>query len=115
MKIVNLTTFLSLPAGTLFSKYTPYCFGELYIKSDSIHQSRDFLYREIVSAVDSEDSDDYREKLDRAEHHGESISMDFDTESRDGTFEDKQLFAVWESEELQNLITCLQSVPTSPQ
>lgn len=107
MRIVDHKTFLSLPAGTVFSKYEPYAFDSLAIKGSSIGDI-DFFVQEIETAVDSDHSGDFYDKLDAAQTKGASLAMDFNCESRDGLFEPGQLFAVWEKADVEGLIARLQ-------
>ena len=109
MKIVSLSIFLSLPPGTLFSKYSPCAFDELLIKGDSCSGAPDFFYQSIASAVDCNGSSDLMDVLDKAERDGTSVSMDFDCQGRDGMFEQGQLFAVWESADVEAFMTRLQT------
>lgn len=108
MKIVNLDTFLALPAGTLFAKYAPCAFEDLCIKDDSIMAARDFFYQDIVGAIDAADSGKWSDLLFESQETGKSITMDFECGGRDGCFEPDQLFAVWERQDVQALIARLQ-------
>ncbi len=105
MKIVNRAEFLKLPENTLFSKYRVCCFGELEIKGKSY--PNDFMSQEINSAIRCDNSDEFLRQLEQARAEGVSLSMDFDVEGRDGLFENDQLFAVWEDEDVEELIARL--------
>ena len=100
MRIVNLKTFRELPVGTIFQKYNPYCFDELSVKNKSL--PHDFFYEPITGCVDCNSSDDFVMQLTKAEN-GESIKMDFNIGQRDGCFEDDQLFAIYEMEDVFKL------------
>lgn len=106
MKILNLEQFRALPENILFSKYEPCVFGELEIKGET--WECDFLTQQITGAIDCEDSGDFIDKLDAAQKSGASISIDLDCMGRDGCFDDGQLFAVWEDEDVAKLIARLQ-------
>ena len=108
MRIVNLDQFVAMPAGTLFSKYQPCVFEDLCIKGDSIEETRDFFYQPIVDTLDCGGSDEFHSMLFDAQEGGVSIPMNFHYESRDGCFEPAQLFAVWESADVDALIARLQ-------
>lgn len=112
MKIVNRTVFLQLPAGAVFAKYSPCAFGELLIKGDTYENSNDFTYQDITSAINCDTSNEYDVLLDRAVEEGISIQMDLDSSSRDGLFDDDQLFAVFERCDVESLIARLQSALT---
>lgn len=99
MKIVNRTTFLSMPAGTIFSKFHQHIFLELSIKGDSI--GGDFYVMTPTDAIACDGSNGFwSDVVDRAVN-GESIDMDFNCEQRDGCFNEKQLFAVWEKADVE--------------
>lgn len=108
MKIVDRKTFLSMPAGTLFSKYVPMCFGELCIKESTLGEN-DFLVQHINDAIACGGSDEFASLLDDAERNGTSLAMDFDALGRDGCFDADQLFAVWERDDVEALIARLQT------
>ena len=101
MKIVNRRDFLSLPENTIFAKYEPCFFEEILIKCESLEN--DFIYQNIVDAIDVNDSGSFSQALTNAEQ-GESLFMDFFCESRDGMFDENQLFAVFQKEDVIKLI-----------
>lgn len=103
MKIVDRSTFLALPEGTLFSKYEPRVFEELQIKGRSL-PSDDFMYTEISDAGCPTNLEDT------------VFEMDFDTEARDGCSDQDQLFAVWDYRDVAMLIDKLRSclIPPPP-
>jgi hypothetical protein len=47
VKLINRTEFLALPAGTVYAKWEPCCFGELQIKGDSTDYN-DFWYQSLI-------------------------------------------------------------------
>ena len=106
MKIVDLKTFLAMPIGTVFCKYAPCFMKELAIKGENCGE-RDFFYQDITSAIGCESSAHFSELLFRSEELGHEMKFDFDCESRDGCFKDEQLFAVWNRDDVQALITRL--------
>jgi hypothetical protein len=110
VKIINRKQFLALPEGVLFSKYKPYSFEPPLVKGESM--PNDFGYQDIVYAVKCGGSDDMMNILEESELTGSSFDMDFDCGSRDGLFEDAQLFVVWEKKDLDMLKALLsQCVP----
>ena len=111
MKIVNRSDFLSLPVGTLFSKYKPCVFGPLEIKGDNIGRN-DFSAQQIADAVYASDSGEFADILFDAEENGSNFKMDLNCEGRDGLFDDDQLFAVWERDDVLSLIERLQRTIT---
>lgn len=117
MKIVDLNTFLALPENTVFAKYKPCVFEDLSIKGATIGD--DFLVQYLVDSFINSGTTDFFDTLNRIEHSGESVTMDFDSWSRDGMFEPSQLFAVWEDSDIQLLIDrlsrCVSTLaPTKP-
>lgn len=106
MRIVDRQTFLALPPNTLYSKYAP-CFMEhLHIKMDTLPSdyASDWWEVQIADAVDCQGSADFADKLHEAEKNGTSLAMDFETQGRDGCFDEDQLFAVWEDADVRALI-----------
>lgn len=103
MRIVNLETFRSLPANTVFSKYEPCVFEGIAIKGDT--WEFDFLVTSNISdAVECSGTGEFGEILFRAQSTGESVNMDFESQGRDGCFDKDQLFAVWEDKDVCDLI-----------
>lgn len=102
MKIVNLEQFRKYPSGTLYSKYEPCVFNGLMIKCDTL--LHDFVYQDLIGNVKAHDSGEYANKLESALETGESLELDFDFAGRDGLFEDDQLFAVYEENDVKQLI-----------
>jgi len=104
MKIINRKTFLTMPAGTIYAKFEPCIFGDICIKERSSTITDDWIYQDIIAAIDVHDSNEFGEVLCRAEKTGESIPMDFYCTSRDDCFDAEQLFAVWERQDVESLI-----------
>lgn len=109
MRIVNLEQFIAMPPGTVFAKYRPCVFEDLCIKGDSIAETRDFFYQQIVDSLDCSGSDEWSKMLFESEETGKSLPMDFSTEGRDGCFDPAQLFAVWERADVEALIARLKA------
>lgn len=107
MKIIKRSAFVSLPANTLYAEYEHCFFGPLMIKGETLQGRNDWLDQTIASAIVSH-GDDFADTLMRATETGESISMDFDCEGRDGTFDsDDKLYAVWEPQDVVKLVNRL--------
>ena len=111
MKIVNLTEFLKMPAGVLFSKYQPHVFGELCIKGENCGKS-DFDYQALTE-VKASNTDEWCHILDNAVDAAEktgvsaSVELDFEISQRDGCYEEKQLFAIWDYNDTIRLATLI--------
>jgi len=108
MKIIGRAAFLELPPGTLYSKYSPCMFGAMEIKGETL--SNDFYVQSISDAVACDSSDQFSEILEDARNTGSSFNMDFECEGRDGFFDQDELFAIWEHNDVQSLIQRLQQV-----
>lgn len=111
MKIVDLKTFLSLPEGTVAAKYEPCVFGDLFAKGETWEVS--FILTHITNGIDSVDSHDYFLRLNDSHLTGSSVNMSFEESMLDSCFEDGQLFAVWEKEDVEGLIAKLQECLSS--
>lgn len=99
MKVYHRNDFLLLPAGTLFCKGVEWSFYDLCIKGET--WENDFLYSNLT-LMSSISSNDYFDKLDDSLNNGTSyfINQDF---SRDGSFDDSELFLVYERKDLEYL------------
>ncbi|NMZ78420.1 hypothetical protein [Pseudomonas mandelii] len=106
MKIVNLDQFLAMPSGTVFAKYKPASFEEVLIKDVCNLESRDFMYQSLIE-MDSTGTEDEENILDDALRNGSSFDLDLDCPGRDGMFEEGQLFAVYERQDVEQLIARL--------
>lgn len=107
MKIVNRAAFLAMPAGTVFAKYEPCVFDEPCVKGDSLTSCSDFGYQSLMN-VEGRDDSEASDKLFKSEEFGESFSFDLDCQGRDGCFDEGQLFAVYERQDVEQLIARLQ-------
>lgn len=105
MKLYNRQEFLALPSGVVFAKYEPCYFDQLQIKGDTL-QPNDYQDQELVT-INDDLYDDYSEAcFDFMEK--KTANVDFYNWSRDGLYEDKQLYAVLEVHEVRGLIERLQ-------
>ena len=105
MKIFKRKDFINLPAETLFSFYCPASFDGLMIKTTS--GGDDFNCDDIVGAIENISTSDFFDKCEVMES-GVSVPMDFDNTGRDGFFDEDQLYAVYEKEDVKKLIDRLQ-------
>lgn len=115
MKIVDRKTFLAMPAGTVFYKYEPHFFTDLGIKGETC--GNDFSCFEFGGGIWPDGCNDSGELFAKWEAmlHGEpSGPLDFESEGRDGLFDEDQLFAVWDREDVAGLIARLQEAITPP-
>ena len=91
-----------MPVGTLFMEYDQLVFGTLCAKGETL--KHDFRYEDITKEIDCIDSWDRMEQLKDAQSKGASLYLDFDCLSRDGSFNNDQLFAVYEAKDVEMLI-----------
>lgn len=111
MRITNRTEFLALPGDVLYSPYEHCIFGDLAIKHQTTASGNDFIYQQIADAIECSGSDDFSDKLFAAANSGASLPMDFDCAGRDGMFDPSEtLYAVWEKEDVRQLIAKLQEL-----
>ena len=106
MRIVTRDQFLDMPAGTLFAKYSPCNCSALFCKGLSLGKL-DFEFSEMSMPVDSDDTGEFVDTLCRAASEGSSVELNFDTYFRDSTFDQNQLFAVYERDDLLKLLNKL--------
>lgn len=110
MRVVDRETFLTLPAGTVYAKGQPIHWHGLQIKGESLQD--DWYYLNPCWIASSEDEDPV-EAMDRAIQDGQSRPME-DAFGRDGMFDSKDLFLIFEPADLQELIALFnQAVATS--
>ena len=105
MKIVDRKMFLAMPAGTVYAKYAPCVFEGLCVKEDTLPNGNDWFYVSLsAEAFRAHDSGDWAHLLYLSEETGKELVMDFNIQSRDGCFEDDQLFAVFSKPDVAQLI-----------
>lgn len=111
MRIVNREEFLCLPEGVLFATYHPCVFGPLNIKRKTIlnDMQRDFFYTPVsgVVVIDWESTNEMVYMCSTAVEKGISLPTCVSTHFRWGLFDEGQLFAVWETSDLQGLNSVL--------
>ena len=112
MKIMSREEFLAIEHEVVYSNYEPIVFGKLAIKIGQCGNNDWFLCI-IPDSIKAKTSDEYVLLLDRAEKTGESVSLDFESSSRDGCFEDDGMYAVWERDDVIQLINRLRRVVDS--
>jgi hypothetical protein len=107
MKIVDRKTFLALSPNTVFSKYEPCVFDPIAIKLDTLEGGNDFFVNDSLhDGIECQSCDDEQYKLDAAQQ-GMSIPLTFNIIGRDGFYDEDQLFAVWEPDDIRGLIARL--------
>jgi len=101
MKIVDRQAFLKLPENTVYCEYKPHIFESVNIKGESV-SNIDYWSVDIAAPIDCDDSSDMVEKMKL-----DSIPLDFESETRDGMFNENQLYAVYEKHDIEKLISRL--------
>lgn len=111
MIIVNKKEFYNLPSGTLYSEFKPMCFTDLKIKQETLKDNKgnpiDFFYENLIGNIESVSSGDFYDKLEEAIKNKVSLPMNFSDLYRDGLFDDSQMFAIYETQDLEGLINKL--------
>lgn len=99
MKIINRAEFLKLPEGTVYFKGERWCWGQLCVKT--VSYENDWRYIEF-DQVPCRDSEEWLVNQERMLETGESMPM-VPTEIRDGSFEDDDLFLVYDNADIKLL------------
>lgn len=106
MKIYSRTAFMELPEGVLFVKGGRCHFGgELCRKGDTIRRDGrgiDWFYTPTAT-FDYQDTGQFVERFDEMADGGASYPLDTETGSRDGCFDDADMFLVYERADLARL------------
>jgi len=100
MKVVSRKDFLKFPDGTAFIKGRKWCFdGGLCFKVESL--ANDWRYQ-AIDMPDANDSGELFDLLDEMLMAGVSHPMEYDS-TRDGCFNDDDLFLIYEADDLKRL------------
>jgi hypothetical protein len=105
VRIVDRATFLTLPAGTVYAKWEPCCFGTLNIKCD-MRGDTDWYSIELNDCIDVGNGEPI-DALDRL-NDGNEVGVDLDYEYNDGMYDLDQRFAIWSAADVDALIARLQ-------
>ena len=100
MKVYNRNEFLQLPEGTIFCKGGIWVFENMCIKRQTY--GNDFSYVDLCN-IDSYDTEDWINRLENSLNKGISYPINKNT-SRDGSFNELDLFMVFEEEDLEFLV-----------
>jgi len=115
MRIVNKQQFMALPSGTLYRKFTtPYAFGEMEVKFDSLPSSSNPGYGDFVCMplgdIEWDETGQMFDRLDEMAEQGTSYPIDLDCAGRDGCFEQDAMFLVCEKDDVVKLRDFLSSL-----
>ena len=113
MRIINRKEFLSLPEGTVFSEFEPHFFDGLFIKGETVGDD-DYLEETLVGNVASTGSGNYSDIVSRAVENGQEFSLEFGATSRNGMYDDEQLYAVYSQDDVKQLVERLVDVVRYP-
>ncbi len=108
MKIVTFAEFIKLPSGTLFMDYEPCLFGEISIKEETLESNNDFWRNDLTTDTDTDNPEEMYKVLEDSRENGASFKLDVEIMGRNAMYDDKQLFAVYEQKDLDDLISALQ-------
>lgn len=118
MKIVDRLTFLAMPAGTVYAKwseqpadgsFTNLNYEEVAIKWDTVVAGADFVTQDLFPSFDGVSGSETLFDVFQSMLAGEtSPPVDYDCAGRDGLFDKDQLFAVWSIEDTEKLVALLQ-------
>jgi len=111
MRIVDRKTFLAMPVGTIFAKFgdqygskNNMCFGEILIKGDTT--GKDFIAQEFNPWFKGcKDSGHYFDNIDKmVDGESSEAVLDYYCNSRDGMFDERQRFAIWDFDDATELL-----------
>jgi hypothetical protein len=102
MKIYNKQDFLNLPNGIVYSRYESLgMIGGLEVKTDTWKQ--DWVYEDLISSVDADPNLEYIDAMIKAEKEN-FFRLDLSCGQRDGKFDESELFAVYDKNDVERLI-----------
>ncbi|MES2864097.1 MAG: hypothetical protein V4666_08265 [Bacteroidota bacterium] len=112
MKVVNKNTFYDLPSGTVYSMYEPMNIFGLKIKGNTLRHGHnnlpyDYTYVDLVGNVLHDSSEEYFDLMNNLVIGETSFHLDFECHERDGMFEPKEMFCIYERADLIGLINKL--------
>ena len=103
---------MDIPSGIIFCDYVPCMMSNLSVKWDSWPSETgigDFVCQSLQDPVFHHGEDKIYDMLDRSLESGESIETDFDFAGREGLFNAEALYAAWERQDVEKLISLLQT------
>jgi hypothetical protein len=105
MKIVNRKTFLTLPAGTVYLQaFEPWVWEDIKVKGDTLHTEGAGDWVELdLTYFENDGSTQYFDRLDEMKDSGASYPLDLETTGRDGMFEMRSLFMIYERTDVEKL------------
>ena len=96
-----------MPSGTVFAKFSPHIFGEVQLKAATV--GSDYVRNNLIPMFEGWSDDESWIGVLEAMMSGQSSPpFDYDSYGRDGYFDEDQLFAVFERQDLVAMINQLQ-------
>lgn len=108
MKIVDFSTFIEIKEQVIYSivESNSDCLNGLYIKSTSITNNKDWMYRPLFDNIVA-NTEDERWNLLNSVGDEINIKLEFKCFHRDGLFDESRRFAIYSDEDVQDLVDCL--------
>ncbi len=100
MKIYSRKEFMKLPEGTIFSSGNPFTFMDLLIKGET--WEIDFVQSNLID-IDSFNSEENADRMYEMHEKGASYPIN-KSGCREGLYEDKWVYLVYEKEDLEYMI-----------
>ena len=115
MRILSRKDFLAISKPVVFQKYSPMILGDLCIKGETLQNTNDFYYTNLVGCdIETErcqpdNSETLFDLWDSCLDSGIDFQRDYDTSSRDGLYEreDECWFVVYDKDDITTLIGVL--------
>lgn len=104
MRIVNRKEFLTLPVGTVYAEYQPCFISSIKVKDETWEY--DFLCVCFDYIEPNANEDDGVDAMYAMQEDGSSRDIE-KAIGRDGMFEEKQLFMIYEKEDIAYIVKCL--------
>lgn len=105
MKLVDRKTFLNLPDNTIYSLSSNYSgFEGLYIKTKTL--DNDWIFQDLIESIDLKEHTTHMDRWYEIEE-GDSFKLDYDSGQRDGCFDDKCMFVIWDKSDINRLLVQL--------
>lgn len=98
MRLLTRKEFLATPSGTIYSKYES--LGNLEgLAVKTATWDNDWIYYSLIGEFDAENT----EEEFAIEESNESFTLDLEATGRDGLFDEDQVFAVYEKDDVVRL------------
>lgn len=109
MRLLKRELFLKEPKGVLFNIYKSTCFEGLKIKHETIENSNNFYYMELIGNIKNNGSEDLYKTIFEAEK-GALLELEFDTLDIDDMEDNQIMFAVYDISDIYGLISILNCI-----